>query len=333
MGRPLPVLLAAAALALVPAAGAQAGPSGGMPAGGAEPASNDGGARPGDPVTVPAEPKTAKPAPKNKKSRPARKRSKRRSRLRGRPILASYEVRPGRFFIYGPPARVVFQINDRSRTVRARISVYRRGGRTPVQTIPLGNVPTRRVQTVQVNGRSGGVLPQGDLELRISARDPGGKLLRRGAGTSRVGRLAFYWHRHPLLGSFSYGNEGSRFGAPRSGHTHRGQDLSAPEGTPVIAPRGGVVKTIAYQRGGAGNYIVLDGAGENRNYVFMHLATGTNRVREGQRVRTGQRLADVGNTGSSSGPHLHFEIWVGPWFGGGEPVDPLPLLKRWGRWS
>jgi murein DD-endopeptidase MepM/ murein hydrolase activator NlpD len=65
----------------------------------------------------------------------------------------------------------------------------------------------------------------------------------------------------------------------------------------------------------------------------MHMRTGSVRVREGQRVRTGQRIGDVGTTGSSSGPHLHFEVWVGGWFAGGHPIDPLPLLRVWDRWS
>ena len=75
---------------------------------------------------------------------------------------------------------------------------------------------------------------------------------------------------------------------------------------------------------------MLDGAGEERDYVFMHLATGTTLVPEGQTVSTGQQLAQVGNTGRSFGAHLHFEIWNGGgWYTGGKPVDPLPLLKSW----
>jgi murein DD-endopeptidase MepM/ murein hydrolase activator NlpD len=91
---------------------------------------------------------------------------------------------------------------------------------------------------------------------------------------------------------------------------------------------------VEYQAKGAGHYVVVGGS-DGRDYVFMHLRTGTTLVREGQVVRTGQRLAEVGSTGGSSGPHLHFEIWEGGggWYDGGHPVDPLPYLKSWDRYS
>ena len=99
-----------------------------------------------------------------------------------------------------------------------------------------------------------------------------------------------------------------------------------------MAPRAGTVKTVASQRGGAGHYIVLDSGDEDRDYVFMHLRTGSITVAEGATVRTGQRIAEVGTTGSSSGPHLHFEIWTGGgWYTGGHAIDPLPLLQAWPR--
>ncbi len=137
-------------------------------------------------------------------------------------------------------------------------------------------------------------------------------------------------HVFPVRGPFSFGGPDSRFGAGRKGHVHQGQDLTAPLGTPLVAPWAGTVEAVKYQAGGAGHYVVLDGDGEDRDYVFMHLRAGSTLVVKGQIIAKGQQLAEVGSTGSSSGPHLHFEIWTGGgWYTGGKPVDPLPFLQAW----
>jgi murein DD-endopeptidase MepM/ murein hydrolase activator NlpD len=134
----------------------------------------------------------------------------------------------------------------------------------------------------------------------------------------------------PVAGPFTIGPD-SGFGAQRTGHIHQGQDLSAAEGTGVLAPHAGTVTTVAYQAGGAGNYVVLDST-DGRAYVFMHLRTGSTLVKVGDTVGTGQKLGEVGSTGAASGPHLHFEIWIGgPWQAGGHPIDPMPLLLSWRR--
>jgi murein DD-endopeptidase MepM/ murein hydrolase activator NlpD len=136
-------------------------------------------------------------------------------------------------------------------------------------------------------------------------------------------------HHFPVSGSYSLGGADARFGARREGHRHQGQDVIAAEGTPVVAPWAGLVEYVRFQKSGAGWYIVLDGDDEDRDYVFMHLRKDSILVAPGQHVSAGQPLAQVGNTGRSSGPHLHFEIWVGGWYDGGEPIDPLPLLQQW----
>ena len=248
-------------------------------------------------------------------------------------MLASFELRRTRLFLYGHAARVSFRIRGR-RPVRVRLVLRRPGRHSPVATIPLGTRRPGVTHSVPLTGREDGVLAQGAYVLRIAGRDARGRRLRPSARAAATAELRFFHHRFPLSGPFDYGGDGSRFGAPRRGHRHQGQDLAAAEGTTVVAPRGGVVESVQYQAGGAGHYVVLDGEGEDRDYVFMHLRDDSIVVREEQRVRTGQALAEVGNTGRSFGPHLHFEVWVGGWFQrGGEPIDPLPLLRAWDAWS
>jgi murein DD-endopeptidase MepM/ murein hydrolase activator NlpD len=144
-----------------------------------------------------------------------------------------------------------------------------------------------------------------------------------------VKRATHTGHRFPIAGPFDRGGADARFGARRKGHRHQGQDLAAALGTPVVAPHGGVIEAVGYQRRGAGHYLVLDGEDEDYDYAFMHLRRGSILVQQGDQVRLGQQLGEVGTTGGSSGPHLHFEIWVGGWYAGGKPIDPLPLLQDW----
>ena len=132
----------------------------------------------------------------------------------------------------------------------------------------------------------------------------------------------------PVQGTWSYGSDGSRFGAGRTGHTHQGQDIAAAAGTPVVAPVPSTVSRIAYQASGAGHYVVLH-ATDGRDLVFMHLQAGSIPVAQGAAVAAGALIGRVGSTGgTSSGPHLHFEIWPDGWYTtpSSKPIDPLPAL-------
>jgi murein DD-endopeptidase MepM/ murein hydrolase activator NlpD len=268
-----------------------------------------------------------KPDPKQPKDAPTA------SGSGGHPLLTTFGVGSSRMYLFGRAARVSFQINDGAATVSVRLAVISATTGARIRTIDLGEQTTGVPHIYRFRGREGGSLPAGRYRLRVKARDGAGNGLVRNAGTSAVDEIGVFPYRFPLKGSFTYGGGDSGFGAPRSGHTHQGQDIPAPEGTQVRAARGGVVTTVAYQASGAGNYIVIDGAGEKHDYVYMHLQTGSNRVQQGDRVKTGEWIANVGNTGASFGAHLHFEIWQGPWFAGGEPIDPLPFLRSWDRWS
>ncbi|WPC05287.1 peptidoglycan DD-metalloendopeptidase family protein [Pseudomonas benzenivorans] len=112
-------------------------------------------------------------------------------------------------------------------------------------------------------------------------------------------------------------------------------DIAMPEGTPIVAARGGVVVKTENQQSGrgtnpSGNYVrILHDDGTMG--VYLHLMKGSVQVREGRRVEAGQQIARSGNTGNSTGPHLHFVVQrnVGlalesiP-FSFSQPVDSLP---------
>jgi murein DD-endopeptidase MepM/ murein hydrolase activator NlpD len=136
-------------------------------------------------------------------------------------------------------------------------------------------------------------------------------------------------HVFPIAGAHTFGGAGSRFGVPRSGHRHGGQDMPAKAGTPLVAVTNGVVSWKRYQAGGAGHYVVIRGD-DRYDYVYMHMQSATP-LAVGQRVKVGRQVGRVGSTGASSGPHLHFEIWPQGWYSSkaSAPIDPLPQLQAW----
>ncbi|HHF3866346.1 TPA: murein DD-endopeptidase MepM [Haemophilus influenzae] len=98
---------------------------------------------------------------------------------------------------------------------------------------------------------------------------------------------------------------------------HKGVDFSVSQGTPVIAPADGTVEKVAYQAGGAGRYVMLR-HGREYQTVYMHLSKSL--VKAGQIVKKGERIALSGNTGISTGPHLHYEFHIN-----GRAVNPLTV--------
>jgi murein DD-endopeptidase MepM/ murein hydrolase activator NlpD len=118
---------------------------------------------------------------------------------------------------------------------------------------------------------------------------------------------------------------GQGFGAPRSGHTHQGQDIMSACGTPLVAVSRAKVKWVSFQRL-AGNYVVIRNKKLHQDYMYAHLATRAS-VTKGQVVMPGQQIGIVGETGDATACHLHFELWLGKWYRGGHPVNPLPYLQ------
>jgi murein DD-endopeptidase MepM/ murein hydrolase activator NlpD len=88
---------------------------------------------------------------------------------------------------------------------------------------------------------------------------------------------------------------------------HDGIDIATPEGMPVIAPANGIVEYVGVKGGYGNTVMVRHGGGVQTLYGHLQVSL----VREGQKVYRGQRVALVGNTGRSTGPHLHYEIRLG----------------------
>lgn len=100
---------------------------------------------------------------------------------------------------------------------------------------------------------------------------------------------------------------------------HSGIDIAAPKGTPIKAPADGEVIYDGWLRG-YGRVVVLD---HGRGYSTWYAHLSASLVREGQVVKNGAAIARVGNTGNTTGYHLHFEVRVF-----GTPENPIRFLKR-----
>jgi murein DD-endopeptidase MepM/ murein hydrolase activator NlpD len=214
------------------------------------------------------------------------------------------------------------------------VELVRASDGVAVKTWTPDAVPSGDVNSVSWNGLLGRrAAKPGRYSFRLTADTSAGATVRT-ADASASDRDAFdlYDNMFPIRGRHDYGGAQGRFGTRRAGHTHQGQDVMAKCGTPLVAARGGVVKFKQYHAA-AGNYVVIDAAGTDVDYVYMHMAEPTP-FRQGDKVYTGQRIGAVGATGDAVGCHLHFELWTGPgWYDGGKPFDPLPSLKAWDGWS
>jgi murein DD-endopeptidase MepM/ murein hydrolase activator NlpD len=173
----------------------------------------------------------------------------------------------------------------------------------------------------------------GRYSFRIGTQGAARPAARAASASEPIG-LSFEMFRFafPVLGPHDFGAGAGRFGAARSGHTHQGQDVMAECGLPLVAARGGTVQYAGFQ-GNAGNYVVIDGKGTSLDFMYAHMAEPSP-LKTGDLVRTGQPIGIVGDTGDATACHLHFEIWTAPgWYEGGSPIDPLPYLERWDRYS
>jgi murein DD-endopeptidase MepM/ murein hydrolase activator NlpD len=160
--------------------------------------------------------------------------------------------------------------------------------------------------------------PRSKIRLAtLAARDPSQPLsftpkLRYALGDPRLlptqNRYPLPWRGGPFRLSQGANGKYSHF-TPKGRYA---LDIAMPEGTPIIAARGGVVVKTENRQSGrgnnpSGNYVrILHDDGTMG--VYLHLMKGSVQVQEGRRVQVGSMLARSGNTGNSTGPHLHFVV-------------------------
>ena len=100
---------------------------------------------------------------------------------------------------------------------------------------------------------------------------------------------------------------------------HHGVDYAAPTGTDVVATGDGII-TFARYAGDAGYLIKMDHTTGNIETKYLHLSKFAKGIKRGVYVQQGQKIGEVGSTGSSTGPHLDYRIYIN-----GKAVDPLGI--------
>jgi len=120
-------------------------------------------------------------------------------------------------------------------------------------------------------------------------------------------RSPFGWRVHPITGRRKF---------------HHGIDVALPVGTPLTAPADGVV--VKKGNGPSGGVTLILKHEDNRHTVYYHLQKPSHLLK-GTRVERGELIAYSGNTGASTGPHLHFEVRRSARWG--DTVDPMPYLE------
>jgi murein DD-endopeptidase MepM/ murein hydrolase activator NlpD len=255
-------------------------------------------------------------------------------------VVAPRAIKPG------APVSFRYRVDGTRQSVRVRVDLLPLGSRHPSARIRMGWKHTGRTLTRTWTPPLSTLTP-GSYVARLHAVDRRGRTLRRSATASGRSRLkvvppppppepvgapapvapAVGSGVFPVQGRYTWG-EG--FGADRGTAKHRGQDILAAAGTPVVTPRAGTVSWRAYQAEGAGHYLVIH-ADDGRDLVFMHFLDGSLTVAKGDAVTAGQVIGHVGQTGRATAPHLHFEIWPDGWYAseGSQPIDPRPDLEAW----
>ena len=158
----------------------------------------------------------------------------------------------------------------------------------------------------------------GSVDVREAAAEPSFEQIERVLGATWFDDALLVW---PVAGQHKVSSQFGYRSHPFTGKKslHRGLDIAASRGTPIVSIAPGKVKFVGYRRGFGRMVQVQHGNG----WVSTYAHASATVVTAGQPVLAGQMIAKVGSSGHATGPHLHLEVHRS-----GRPVDPLPLLRE-----
>ncbi|MBW4599229.1 MAG: M23 family metallopeptidase [Calothrix sp. FI2-JRJ7] len=223
----------------------------------------------------------------------------------GQETYTAYEIAPNKYRAFIPTTPLE---KPGGRTVKIS-----GGGETKNLTLQVG---ARKFPVQRIN------LPPGKAGVKATELE-----LRRAREFREVRTPEKFWKgtfKRPNQGRMStqYGVRRYYNGVFANDYYHRGLDYAGASGTTVVAPAAGrvvLVGTVAQGFKVHGNVVGVD-HGQGVASIFMHLRQIS--VKEGDFVQPGQKIGTVGSTGASTGPHLHWGLYVN-----GKSVDPMPWLN------
>ena len=236
-------------------------------------------------------------------------------------IVQKASVSPDRGFTDSADGvRIDFRLSG---SAPADVTIRIAGGGDEVRWIEMPDVQPATDKTVRWDGLTNGgrLVADGTYHVIIAVA---------GGNEKDAGLVELHRHFFPVRGPHGARGAVGEFGAPRNGgRVHKGFDVTARCGTPLAAVTTGTIVKRAYDARLDGNFIVLRGLGERRKYWYAHMLHPSG-FQKGDLVHVGEIVGFVGKTGNARtvGCHLHFEVHVS-----GHPVNPLPYLRAWDRFS
>ncbi len=195
-------------------------------------------------------------------------------------------------------------------------TVRRRVGRG-VQAVRVGQVDANTTRMVVEFSPDVTLNPQ---DLKLKSTQPGRWTMKLPQNIAAIDLNSISKFVLPVTGAISSGFGWRIHPVTGERKLHKGVDFAAPTGTPIFAAADGVVTDAGWTDGGYGNIVELrhdDGS------VTLYAHANSVYVSKGQIVRRGTAIAEVGTTGRSTGPHLHFEVQPD----GRTAVDPMDYLQ------